>query len=107
MKLIWCKQRRAFVEPSQVRRDPVARSDLPAPMVRTDHMDMLWHPATGLYSDSKAAFRRMTRESGCIEVGDEAPTTPGKGRQRPERQEQAERVQAIKGAMRQHGMDVL
>ena len=107
MKLIWCKARRAFVEPSQVRRGPVARSDLPAPMIQTDHMDMLRHPATGLYSDSKSAFRRMTRASGCVEVGDQAPTTPGKDRRRPARQEKAERVQAIKGAMRQQGMDVL
>lgn len=28
----------------------------------------LWHPATGRHTDSKSDFRRMTRDSGCVEV---------------------------------------
>lgn len=107
MRLIWCRKRRSFVRPADIKRDPVARSDLAAPMIQTDHMQMLKHPATGLYSDSKSAFRKMTRASGCIEVGDQAPTTPAPAKRPPERQEKAARVEAIKVSMRQHGMDVL
>lgn len=37
----------------------------------SDHQDMLWHPATGEHVDSKSRFRQITRERGCIEVGNE------------------------------------
>lgn len=45
------------------------RSDLPAPMVITDTMDALRHPATGDMVDSKAHFRKVTRDNGAQEVG--------------------------------------
>ncbi len=45
------------------------RSDLPAPMVITDTMDALRHPATGDMVDSKAHFRKVTRDHGAQEVG--------------------------------------
>lgn len=32
---------------------------------------MLLHPVTGKHTDSKSAFRRMTRDTGHIEVGTE------------------------------------
>lgn len=35
------------------------------------------HPCTGKMMDSKSAFRRVTREHGCIEVGTET-ASPGK-----------------------------
>lgn len=39
--------------------------------VISDTMDPTWHPATGRMMDSKSNFRRQTKASGCIEVGNE------------------------------------
>lgn len=83
------------------------RSDRNAPMIQSDGMfDPIKHPATGLYTDSKSSFRKMTRQAGCVEVGDQAPvtTTPKK---RDAKADKAARVNEIKGAMRSQGMDVL
>jgi hypothetical protein len=83
------------------------RSDISTPMINSDGMfDPIRHPATGLYTDSKSTFRKMTRQSGCIEVGDQAPTTT-MPKKRDERKEKSARVQALKDSMRKQGMDVL
>lgn len=43
-----------------------------APSVISDTMrDAAAHPCTGRMMDSKSAFRRVTREHGCVEVGTE------------------------------------
>lgn len=39
--------------------------------VQDDTMDPTWHPVTGELVDSKARFRRLTKEAGCIEFGNE------------------------------------
>lgn len=39
--------------------------------VISDTMDGATHPCTGKMMDSKSAFRRVTREHGCVEVGNE------------------------------------
>lgn len=48
------------------------------PMIISDDLKAgvngLWHPATGQRTDSKSHFRKMTRDSGCVEVGDENNT---------------------------------
>lgn len=47
-----------------------------APSVISDTMKAAAaHPCTGKVMDSKSAFRRVTREHGCIEIGNES-TTP-------------------------------
>jgi len=45
------------------------------PYIIRDGMNALQHPATGEMMDSKSAFRRVTREHGLVEMGDQAPTT--------------------------------
>lgn len=37
------------------------------------------HPCTGKMMDSKAAFRRVTREHGCVEIGTETKGHPRQG----------------------------
>ena len=76
-------------------------------MSQGDYMDIPKHPDAGLCSDGKSTFRKMTRASACVEVEDPVPTSPLPPKQLPHRRQKAERVEAIKGAMRQHGMDVL
>src|SRR6185295_592624 len=46
--------------------------------VISDNMDAVKHHGTGLVSDSKSQFRKMTKASGCVEIGTEAikPRTP-------------------------------
>ena len=45
------------------------------PAIISDHMDALVHPATGQQMDSKSQFRRVTKERGYVELGNDAPTT--------------------------------
>ena len=57
-----------------------------APMVITDSMPRaLKHMATGEVTESKSAFRRMTKETGCVELGDQVPKPKGipKPKERP------------------------
>ena len=55
----------------KAKADPLP-SD-PAFYVISDTMVAIKHHGTGQITDSKAKFRRMTRASGCIEIGNEAP----------------------------------
>ena len=52
---------------------PAVRVSRPSvfPSIIRDGMDALLHPATGVVTDSKAEFRRMTRERGYEEIGNE------------------------------------
>ncbi|NBW77375.1 MAG: hypothetical protein EBR34_16520 [Sphingomonadaceae bacterium] len=43
------------------------------PAIISDHMDALLHPADGQRYDSKSAFRRVTRDHGLVEMGNDAP----------------------------------
>lgn len=52
------------------RRGP--QSDLPRPMVISDTLDDMVHPATGQRYTSKKKFRDETRARGLTEVGNEA-----------------------------------
>lgn len=49
------------------------RAQRVGPYIVRDGMDACIHPATGEMMDSKSAFRRITREHGLIEIGNEAP----------------------------------
>lgn len=49
-----------------------ARSELPGPMILSDTMPEVEHPCDGKRYSSKSTFRRVTREHGCIEVGNDA-----------------------------------
>ena len=52
-------------------RGPVARSDLPAPMVISDQIDGVWNPANGRRYDSKRAYYKAVRASRCEIIGTE------------------------------------
>lgn len=41
------------------------------PNVISDYLPELRHPSTGKIMDSKSQFRAVTREKGCVEVGNE------------------------------------
>lgn len=41
------------------------------PYVISDHMDPVKHHATGRIHDSKSQFRKDTKASGCVEIGNE------------------------------------
>lgn len=55
--------------------DAPARSDFPSPYVISDSLgggvNGLYHHAALRSFDSKHAYRRATRENGCIEIGNE------------------------------------
>lgn len=86
--------------------DMVAARDKPSrPHVISDYLpDLLLHPSTGKRTDSKSLFRRMTRDTGCIEVGDQAPTA---NKLPSVTGSKADRVNALKEAFNRHGVSVL
>lgn len=53
------------------REQPQARSHLPVPGFITDTMDETEHPCDGKVYTSKSTFRKITRQNGCIEVGND------------------------------------
>ena len=55
--------------PLDVRRT-VARSDMPCPMLISDHMPECEH-VDGKFYSSKSAYRRVTKANGLIEVGND------------------------------------
>lgn len=59
--------------------DPPNRSDYPSPYVQSDYLpggvNGLYHHGVAKRTDSKSHFRAMTRDSGCIEVGNEKAAT--------------------------------
>lgn len=65
--------------PDNCKDDPPARSDLPAPYVVRDSLpggvNGLYHHGVAKRTDSKRDFRRLTKECGCIEVGNEMAAT--------------------------------
>jgi hypothetical protein len=52
---------------------PRERAVNAAPHYISDHMDPTMHMVTGTIVDSKSQFRKMTREAGCEEVGNDMP----------------------------------
>src|SRR6187399_252329 len=84
-----------FVKPAT----PPARSDLPCPMIISDIMDAV-EQVDGNFYTSKSAFRRVGRQLGLIEVGNEKP----KAKTRASTQERAEKArrEAIGKAVAQY-----
>ncbi len=66
-----------------------------------DVMDMLQHPATGRYYDSKARFRADTRAAGCIEVGNDPAIRRDVGAQGRVKVTQADVAQDVKRAIQE------
>lgn len=65
-RFLW--HRGEWVDVTNAKRAPRV-----GPYIMRDSMDACIHPATGEMMDSKSAFRRVTREHGLIEVGNDAP----------------------------------
>lgn len=92
--------------PDNCKDDPWPRSDHPAPYVISDYLpggiNGLYHHAACTKIDSKSAYRRATRDHGCIEVGNElvAATTP-----RSHESNDHEIESAINDALNECGMD--
>lgn len=59
--------------------EPWPRSDFPAPAIISDALpggvNGLFHHGMAKRTDSKSQFRRMTKDSGCVEVGNEYDAT--------------------------------
>jgi len=81
------------------------RSDFPSPAVISDYLpggiNGLYHHGVGKKIDNKSGFRRATRESGCIEVGNEMAAT----KQRPQAELKTETIEAaVNDALARQGV---
>lgn len=77
MRGTWIYRNGKLVEkggPDDVR-PPVARADMPCPMLISDDMPAAEH-VDGRFYTSKAAFRQVTRAHGLTEVGTEKLNRP-------------------------------
>jgi len=94
----------AEVEPGRWRfikpATPPARSSLPCPMIISDIMDPT-EQVDGNFYTSKSAFRRVGRQLGLIEVGNERPKAKTTRASSQERAEKARR-EAIGKAISQY-----
>lgn len=65
--------------PDNCKDDGWQRSDHPAPYLISDNLpggvNGLYHHGAGKRTDSKSRFRRLTKDSGCFEVGNEYAAT--------------------------------
>lgn len=82
-RFYWCRlcetthQRVAYAR--NCDPEPPNRSDFPAPFIISDNLpggvNGLLHHGVGRRIDSKSGYRRATKDSGCIEVGNEYVAT--------------------------------
>jgi hypothetical protein len=65
--------------PDNCKEDPWPRSDHPSPYVVSDSLpggvNGLFHHGVAKRTDSKSHFRQLTKQSGCVEVGNEMGAT--------------------------------
>lgn len=96
-----CDQWHDLNEPWPMACYPVvtkARSSLPVPMVISDTMDATEHPCTGKFITSKTEFRKITRDHGCVEVGND----PARLRIKPKPKADRQKIrQSLEKAMAQ------
>lgn len=71
---VWDRQNQKLVEKRLYRELPVARSDLPSPMIISDTMESLVNPANGRRYDSKRAYEKAVKAAGCEILGNEKPS---------------------------------
>jgi hypothetical protein len=62
----------------------------------SDNMDPLVHHADGKKYDSKSTFRRVTKDHGCVEIGDD---TNWRRPRSPEKLDKRQRLDDIKRAV--------
>lgn len=112
-RFYWCKLcETTHQRTGQARNcdpEPWPRSDLPAPHIISDNLpggvNGLYHHAVCKKIDSKSAYRRATREAGCIEVGNERAAMErfaAESRNRPIPQDVIE--SGVNDALARHGI---
>lgn len=82
----------------RIRRDDVARSDMPCPMLIPDHIEVKSMVDGQMYT-SKSALRRSYRERGYIEIGNEQQAMP-----KPKKPDRREIRQSLQKAMSRIGI---
>lgn len=68
----WNKEKKCmeYYSIEDIKRMCAHRRNNPvAPMIIQDTMDVMKHPGTGLFTDSKSAFERMNEASGLVNTG--------------------------------------
>lgn len=74
----------APIEIERKSKLPPARSDLPFPMILSDEMADTEHPCDGKFYSSKSTFERITRQNGCVTVGDDPARLRPKAKAKPD-----------------------
>ena len=92
---VWDRQTHKMIPKHLAPVPKVARSDLPCPMVISDHLDDVVNPADGQRYSSKSAYYKAVRAKGCEIVGNETPRAAPKA-------EMSDPIDDIRRAMAQH-----
>ena len=112
-RFYWCKvcedthQRVSYVR--NCDPEPPQRSDYPSPYIISDYLpggvNGLYHHAACEKIDSKAAYRRATREHGCVEVGGEKAALDRLDRESRNRELDSNVAEgAVNEALHRHGI---
>lgn len=83
------------------RKSPAARSHLPSPHFISDTMQAAEHPCTGQMIDSKSRFERITRDHGCVTIGNDPARLRNTKEKKPDRKQIRESLQR---SFAQHGL---
>lgn len=83
--------------------DGVKTSDLPMPMVISDHLDYTMNPADGKRYSSKSAYYKAVRRAGCEVIGNEAPSASAPKSLDDPINDIRKAVETHKGRTRAHG----
>lgn len=59
-RMVWYDKEKIADHRVRVRNNPIA------PMIQTDTMELMKHPKTGIYTDSRSHFDAMSKATGCV-----------------------------------------
>lgn len=95
--------------PDNCKDNGFPRSDYPSPYVVSDYLpggvNGLYHHAACEKIDSKSAYRRATREHGCVEVGNEREAVDKLDRESRSRELDSNVAEgAVNEALHRHGI---
>jgi len=75
---VWDRSKRELIPKHLYVQPNEARSDLPAPMIISDHLDYVQNPVNGKTYSSKSKYYKAVREAGCEILGNEKPSASPK-----------------------------
>lgn len=75
---VWDRNKRELIPKHLYVQPNESRSDLPAPMIISDHLDYVQNPVNGQTYTSKSQYYKAVKAAGCEIIGNEKPSASPK-----------------------------